>query len=139
MQRIPQDRQEVVALVCCKENQLLIAQRKLKDGSPGLWEFPGGKREAQESREQALHREIFEELNIKIDIGTYLGENDFESAGRKYKLCVFFGMWTSGELQCKDHYDLRWVEPNELGNFQLMEADLPFIPKVLSYFESLID
>ena len=66
---------EVVAGVIYKNNKFLIAQRNLKKAQGGLWEFPGGKVEKNESYESALIREIKEELNADIEVNEYIGES----------------------------------------------------------------
>ena len=59
---------EVVAGIIYKGDKFLIAQRNLKKSQGGLWEFPGGKIEPGESREEALKREIFEEFHAEIEV-----------------------------------------------------------------------
>ena len=59
---------EVVAAVIYKENKFMIAQRNLKKSQGGLWEFPGGKIEPGETREEALKREIYEEFHTEIKV-----------------------------------------------------------------------
>lgn len=59
---------EVVAAVIYKENKFMIAQRNLKKSQGGLWEFPGGKIEPGETREEALKREIYEEFHAEIEV-----------------------------------------------------------------------
>ena len=59
---------EVVAAVIYKENKFMIAQRNLKKSQGGLWEFPGGKIEPGETREEALKREIYEEFHAEIKV-----------------------------------------------------------------------
>jgi len=65
---------EVVAGIIYKEDKILIAQRNLKKAQGGLWEFPGGKVENNETHEQALKREIKEEFNADIQVDKYVGE-----------------------------------------------------------------
>ena len=59
---------EVVAAIIYKDNKFLIAQRNLKKSQGGLWEFPGGKIEHGETREEALKREIYEEFHAEIKV-----------------------------------------------------------------------
>lgn len=59
---------EVVAAIIYKDNKFLIAQRNLKKSQGGLWEFPGGKIEPGETREDALKREIYEEFHAEIKV-----------------------------------------------------------------------
>ena len=67
---------EVVAgIIYNNENKFLVAQRNLKKDQGGLWEFPGGKVEKEESYQEALKREIKEEFNADIEVMEYIGEN----------------------------------------------------------------
>lgn len=66
---------EVVAGVIYKDDKFLIAQRNLKKAQGGLWEFPGGKLEPNETAAEALKREIKEEFDADIEVGNYIGES----------------------------------------------------------------
>ena len=73
---------EVVAAVIYKENKFMIAQRNLKKSQGGLWEFPGGKIEPGETREEALKREIYEEFHAEIE-GRRIGDGSGASLSRE--------------------------------------------------------
>mgnify|MGYP004616124937 CR=1 FL=1 len=64
----------VAAIIKNGEGKILITQRNLKKSQGGLWEFPGGKIEKGETREEAIIREIKEELTIEINVESYLGK-----------------------------------------------------------------
>ena len=67
----------VAAVIKDEQNKILITQRNLKKSQGGLWEFPGGKIEPNETREQAIVREIKEELDMDITVNKYLAEKTF--------------------------------------------------------------
>lgn len=73
---------EVVAAIIYKDDKFLIAQRNLKKSQGGLWEFPGGKIESGESKEEALKREIFEEFRAEIKVRR-IGNRSRASLSRK--------------------------------------------------------
>lgn len=118
---------EVVGAVLIKNGQILIVQRAEHDVGGGLWEFPGGKVESGETKEQALIREIDEELSLKILVTDFLGAQDFESANRKYKLFLYLCPILSGEPVLHEHQDLRWVIPKDLSENGFSSPDIPFI------------
>ena len=80
---------EVVAGIIYKNNKFLIAQRNLKKAQGGLWEFPGGKVEKNESYESALIREIKEELNADIEVNEYIGERIHHYPEKDIKLIFY--------------------------------------------------
>ena len=79
---------EVVAAVIYKENKFMIAQRNLKKSQGGLWEFPGGKIEPGETREEALKREIYEEFHAEIEVRR-IGDGSRASLSRERCEAVF--------------------------------------------------
>ena len=106
-----------------QDSRLLIAQRKLDDMMGGLWELPGGKVEAGENLKDALHRELQEELGIKVDI-----VEPFMAIKHAYKhfrvtLHVFHCRHTKGEPQSIDVADWTWAHPSELEDYAFPTAD----------------
>ncbi|MBE0635182.1 A/G-specific adenine glycosylase, partial [Candidatus Bipolaricaulota bacterium] len=104
-------------------SRLLIAQRKLDDMLGGLWELPGGKVEAGETLEQALHRELREELGIEVG-----GLERFMAIKHAYThfritLHVLHCHHTKGEPQSIDVADWTWAHPSELEAFAFPTAD----------------
>ena len=116
-----------------QDSRLLIAQRKLDDMMGGLWELPGGKPEDGETFEDALHRELREELGIEVD-----GLEPFMSIKHAYThfritLHVFHCQHAKGEPQSIDVADWTWAHPNELEQFAFPTADR----KILSTLKSM--
>jgi mutator protein MutT len=121
---------EVVAAIIRRANQILITRRLNDAHLPGLWEFPGGKVEQGESLEEALQREIREELGIGIAV-----EDEFFTVAHDYPtksvMLHFFNCTISqGEPQPLDVADLKWVRPEELMSFDFPAADLGLIRKL---------
>lgn len=124
----------VVAAVIKDENEkILITQRNLKKAQGGLWEFPGGKIEPNETRENAIVRGIKEELDIDIEVKSYLSEKVFNYPEKDINLIALECKKISGEIKLLEHEDYKWVSKNELDNFQFAPADLFIIERIKRY------
>lgn len=121
----------VVAAIIKDENEkILITQRNLKKAQGGLWEFPGGKIEPNETRENAIVREIKEELDIDIEVKSYLSEKVFNYPEKDINLIALECKKVNGEIRLLEHEDYKWVSKNELDNFQFAPADLFIVEKI---------
>jgi mutator protein MutT len=122
----------VAAALIRRDNQILITQRFNDVDLPGLWEFPGGKVEHGESLQQALKREIFEELGIFIDVGEEFFSVEHQYPDRRVHLHFFNCSILQGEPRIVDVADLRWVSPQHLDQFRFPEADSELIARIRS-------
>ena len=114
----------VVAAVIKDENErILITQRNLKKSQGGLWEFPGGKIEPNESREHAIVREIKEELDIDIEVKSYLSEKVFNYPEKDINLIALECKMINGEIRLLEHEDYKWIFKSELDKFEFAPAD----------------
>lgn len=121
----------VVAAVIKDENEkILIIQRNLNKAQGGLWEFPGGKIEPNETRENAIVREIKEELDIDIEVKAYLSEKVFNYPEKDINLIALECKKINGEIRLLEHEDYKWVLKNELDNFQFAPADLFIVERI---------
>ncbi|MBR21260.1 MAG: 8-oxo-dGTP diphosphatase MutT [Leifsonia sp.] len=115
----------VVGAVIVRDELVYCARRGLDGTLPGLWEFPGGKVEAGESFEQALVREIDEELGCDISIiepvETTTHEYDFAVITLATYLCEL----VSGEPQSNEHAEETWLPLGELQTLEWAPADIP--------------
>ena len=112
------------------DNRVLIAQRPVGKAMAGLWEFPGGKVAADEPPEQALVRELREELAIEV-CETCLAAFTFAShAYEKFHLLMPLYLCRNwdGELTAREGRALRWVRASRLVDFPMPPADVPLIP-----------
>lgn len=114
---------EVVAGVIYKNNKFLIAQRNLKKAQGGLWEFPGGKVEKNESYESALIREIKEELNADIEVNEYIGESIHHYPEKDIKLIFYKAKLLSEEVELLEHESCEWITKEEKDKFEFAGAD----------------
>ena len=118
---------KIAAAVIEKDGKILITQRSLKDAHGGLWEFPGGKVEPGETLEEALKRELYEELEIVAEVGSFLCTSSFVYKDRNMEMNVFSVTSFTGELRCHVHQDIRWVKREELRDYSFTQPDYPII------------
>jgi mutator protein MutT len=120
-----------MAAVISRGDALLVCQRPLHKRHGGLWEFPGGKCEPGESDADALHREMREELGIKV---VEVGEAQFESEdeGSPFVI-VFVPVRVAGEPVCHEHAALQWGTLEEIGRLPLAPSDRRF----LTHFQNI--
>lgn len=114
---------EVVAGVIYKNNKFLIAQRNLKKAQGGLWEFPGGKVEKNESYESALIREIKEELNADIEVNEYIGESIHHYPEKDIRLIFYKAKLLSEKVELLEHESCKWITKDEKDKFEFAGAD----------------
>lgn len=114
----------VTAAVMIKNNLVFIAKRSSSGSQPNLWEFPGGKVEPGETPEECLERELFEEFEINVTIGTFMAESVYHYPRKSIRLLAF-RVDTDEEITClKAHDDVRWVPIGNLLDYQLAPADV---------------
>lgn len=121
----------VVAGVIEKNGKFLLAQRFDDATQGGLWEFPGGKVEAGETPEQALQRELQEELAIESVTGQFLADSVFDYGDKLIHLKGYLSHWLSGELVLHSHQQAVWVSLDEMSAFSLCPADYPIVDALL--------
>nr|MBI3614393.1 (deoxy)nucleoside triphosphate pyrophosphohydrolase [Nitrospirota bacterium] len=110
----------------------LIARRKSDVHLGGLWEFPGGKREAEESLEDCLCRELREELGIEVTQPVFHRVLRHEYPEKSVELHFFRCSVRSGQARALDCEELRWVAPEELSRFEFPAADRALIEELTS-------
>lgn len=122
---------EVVGAVLVRDDRVLAARRGPSMALAGLWEFPGGKVEAGESPEQALIREVREELLCEISVGEHVETTSHTYEFGTVTLTTFFAAVESGEPQLTEHDELRWVPAAELRSIEWAPADVPAVEHVM--------
>ncbi len=118
----------VVGAAILRGSTCLVGQR-LRGGSFGeRWEFPGGKVENGETPEQAVQREVSEELGVTIADLEWAGQGRVLAGGRQIVLDVYFASLAAGEPQPHAHIELRWIRASEIESLAWADADLPILP-----------
>lgn len=120
----------VAAVIKDDSGKILITQRNLKKPQGGLWEFPGGKIEPNETKEQAIIREIKEELTIDINVKNYIDEKIFTYPEKVINLIALECSIINGNIELLEHEDYRWVSSSELENFEFAPADMFIVEKL---------
>lgn len=121
----------VVAALMRRQGKVLVGQRPEGASLAGTWEFPGGKIELGESPEEALKRELKEELGIDAEIGD-LKFAASHTYGKTGILFLFFEVkYWKGSVKTQQHLDLKWVTPKELGGLDLPEANSKFLSQIM--------
>jgi mutator protein MutT len=124
---------EVSAALIFRDGKILITQRHAKSHLGGLWEFPGGKREQNETFEQCLAHELREELGIEIEVGELFEEISHAYAEKTVHLKFFVCKLISGKPRSLDCAAFKWVGKAELADFEFPAADARLLEKLRAY------
>lgn len=119
----------VVAAVIRKGEKIFATQRGYGDLKGG-WEFPGGKIEAGETPQEALKREILEELNTEISVGEWIDTIEYDYPTFHLSMDCFWCEVVSGNLELKEAEDARWLTKETLDSVNWLPADITLIEKV---------
>lgn len=122
---------EVVAALIRDNGKFMICQRPENKSRALLWEFPGGKVEAGETKEAALARECREELDIDLSVGAVFAESTFVYPDISVHLTLLEARIIRGEPKLLEHRDIRWITPEEAHLFEFSPADVPFVEKLV--------
>ena len=120
---------EVVAAVIERGGKILITRRRAGTHLAGLWEFPGGKPESGETLEDALRREIGEELEATPTVGEKIETVDWAYPDKRVRL-HFFRCRLAGEPRPLEGQEMAWVTPAELPAYEFPAADAALIERL---------
>ena len=119
----------VVAAVIMNEGKVFATQRgygEFKDG----WEFPGGKVEAGESPEEALRREIREELEVEVNVGDLIDTIEYDYPAFHLSMKCYVCTIAGGSPHLLEHEAARWLSADQLDSVAWLPADITLIPKI---------
>ena len=122
----------VVGAILIENGKILCAQRGEGKSLAYLWEFPGGKIETGETPQEALIRELQEELMIEVEVQS----EKFEETSYQYdfgivNLTTFICFLKSGTPQLTEHIAVEWLAPKELTTLEWAPADIPSVEKLM--------
>ncbi|MDR2281855.1 MAG: (deoxy)nucleoside triphosphate pyrophosphohydrolase [Sphingobacterium sp.] len=123
---------QVTCAIIVHDDKILICQRSATMKLPLKWEFPGGKVEAGESKEECLRREVQEELGITIGIGQALTPVAYDYPAFSICLSPFVCTLESGTVRPTQHAQALWVNATELLDYDWAEADIPIVMEYLN-------
>lgn len=127
----------VVAAVIFKDGKVFATQRgygEFKDG----WEFPGGKVEPGESPEDALRREIREELEVEVSVGNLIDTIEYDYPAFHLSMKCFACTIAGGSLHLLEHEAAKWLTSTQLGSVNWLPADVTLIPKIEKMVEGAV-
>ena len=119
----------VVAAIIIENGKVFATQRgygEFKDG----WEFPGGKIEPNETPEEAIVREIKEELDTEVEVLELLDTVEYDYPSFHLSMDCFICKIKSGDLVLKEHEAAQWLTKEKLGSVEWLPADLGLIEKI---------
>ena len=125
---------EVAAAIIMEDGKIFATQRgygEFKDG----WEFPGGKIEQDEMPQQALKREIREELDTEIEVGELFDTVEYDYPSFHLTMYCFICTVKSGDLVLKEHEAARWLTRENLDSVDWLPADIALIEKLKIFLE----
>lgn len=121
----------VTCAIIIDGSKVLVTQRSESMKLPLKWEFPGGKIDANESAETCIKRELFEELNIEVELLKRLSDSRFEYPSFTINLIPFVARITSGEIILREHKAFEWLHPKELKKLDWAPADIPVLEQFM--------
>ena len=123
---------EVVAAII-KHADTILATRRGYGEFINMWEFPGGKIEVGETNEEALIREIREELSITISVDTLITTVDYDYPNFHLTMHCFLCTQVNGTLTLNEHNDAKWIHSSELNELNWLPADLEILQELKKY------
>lgn len=126
----------VVGAVIVRDGKIMCAQRGNTKAMSGKWEFPGGKIEEGETPQEALKREIQEEMQCTVEVGEAIETTVYDYEFGVVHLSTFYCSLVEGVPALTEHAAIRWLAAEELGTLDWAPADVPAVERVMSLSQS---
>ena len=124
-----------IGIVFNNNGELLIDQRLENSSMGGMWEFPGGKKKSQESIAMTIERELKEELDIVVKVGSKLLSFEHAYTHKKLHFTVHICEWKSGDPKPLASQKLLWVSPEKLFEFPFPAANAKIISELQKHLD----
>ncbi|MGJ4087844.1 (deoxy)nucleoside triphosphate pyrophosphohydrolase [Corynebacterium jeikeium] len=121
----------VVGAVLVRDDKILAAQRSASMSLPLMWESPGGKIEQNETRVEALRRELEEELLCDAVVGEHVETTEHDYDFGTVILSTYFCTLNGADPQITEHKEIRWVAVDHLLDLDWAPADIPAVQKIV--------
>ena len=121
---------EVSAAIIIEHGKVLLARRAKGEKLAGYWEFPGGKREEDETIDECLVREIREELSLDIEVVGEFDTSDYEYPGGQIRLIGLLAEIQNGVISKTVHDLVEWIDICSVLDYQLAPADIPLAERL---------
>jgi 8-oxo-dGTP diphosphatase len=123
----------VTAAVVIREKRVLIARRAAGQSNAGMWEFPGGKIEKNETPEECLARELKEELNVESTIHEKITESAYTYDHGSFVICAYKVTLNSEIQMLTVHDEIKWVDVDNVREYPLSPADIPIAEHIIAH------
>lgn len=123
----------VVSAAIIREHTCLVAQRGPEMSFSGRWELPGGKVRPGEEPEEALRREVLEELDLDVDVGPMIASENSQPDERPFQVDVYEATVCSGAPHPQEHSQHRWINSEEIDGLEWVEPHQPLVPAVRAH------
>jgi mutator protein MutT len=121
---------QVAAAIIERDGYFLLAQRFPDTHLGGLWEFPGGKCQSNETLEDCVKREVFEELGVEVSDPQFFDSIRHPYPDKNIELHFYSCSIVGGELQALGCAQYSWVRPEEFSGYEFPPADIPIVQKL---------
>lgn len=122
---------QVTAAIIIEDNKVLLTRRAPGEKLAGMWEFPGGKVESNESLQECVIRELKEELSLNVETDKIITRSVYNYDHGQFEIIAIRVTVIDGELQLSVHDKVTWVPFNELLSYDLLPADIPIAKAII--------
>lgn len=122
---------EVGVAIVIRENKVLLGKRSNNVPFTGFWEFPGGKLEKNETPQEAIVRELKEELNVESNVNHLLFEYKIKINEKFYKLHCYYTDIDDNKLELRVHDEIEWVSLEKADSYKLLKTNYKILKRII--------